>query len=116
MVRSLLYWVTLSVLLTSSLSWAEGQRNNGATDWQVVYTPAQLLSCTYYFYRFSQAIEFVDRVADIAEAENYYPDLYIYDRHNVRVDLYTPSSYKLTEYDAYMAEVIDNVFLREFAY
>jgi 4a-hydroxytetrahydrobiopterin dehydratase len=63
---------------------------------------------TFEFDEFSQAIDFVNSVAEIAEEEEHHPDMDI--RYNkVRVELSTHRSGGLTEQDFEVAEKIDNL-------
>lgn len=63
---------------------------------------------TFEFDEFSQAIDFVNSVAEIAEEEEHHPDMDI--RYNkVRVELSTHSEGGLTDRDFEVAEKIDNL-------
>lgn len=63
---------------------------------------------TFEFDDFSQAIDFVNRVAEIAEENEHHPDLDI--RYNsVRVKLSTHSEGGLTDLDFEVAEKIDTL-------
>jgi 4a-hydroxytetrahydrobiopterin dehydratase len=56
-----------------------------------------------------EAVEFVNRISPIAEAEGHHPDLYVR-WGEVRVYLWTHKIDGLTESDFYMAAKIDRVF------
>ena len=63
---------------------------------------------TFEFDEFTQAIDFVNSVADIAEEEEHHPEMDI--RYNkVRVQLSTHSEGGLTDRDFEVAEKIDNL-------
>lgn len=63
---------------------------------------------TFEFDEFSQAIDFVNSVAEIAEEEEHHPDMDI--RYNkVRVELSTHREGGLTDRDFEVAEKIDNL-------
>ena len=63
---------------------------------------------TFEFDDFSQAIDFVNSVAEIAEEEDHHPDIDI--RWNkVRLNLSTHSEGGLTELDFQLARKIDNL-------
>jgi len=56
---------------------------------------------------FVSAIEFVDRVAEEAEAANHHPDILVHGWNNVRLTLSTHSAGGLTDADFALAERID---------
>jgi len=60
---------------------------------------------------FVEAVDFVNRITPVAEAENHHPDLYVR-WGEVRVDLWTHKINGLTESDFYMAAKIDRAFAR----
>lgn len=64
---------------------------------------------TFEFDDFSQAIDFVNSVAEIAEEEEHHPDLDIRFT-KVRVHLTTHDQGGLTDRDFEVAEKIDNLF------
>lgn len=57
-----------------------------------------------------EAVDFVDRISPIAEAEAHHPDLYVR-WGEVRVYLWTHKIDGLTESDFYLAAKIDRVFV-----
>jgi 4a-hydroxytetrahydrobiopterin dehydratase len=59
------------------------------------------------FADFKQAIEFVNRVADAAEAANHHPDILVHGWNKVRLSLTNHSAGGLTEADFEMASKID---------
>jgi 4a-hydroxytetrahydrobiopterin dehydratase len=58
---------------------------------------------------FAGAIEFVNRVADIAERANHHPDLLVHGWNHVRLTLSTHSQGGLTEADFALAGEIDRL-------
>lgn len=58
---------------------------------------------------FVQAVDFVDRITPVAEAEGHHPDLYVA-WGKVEVYLWTHKIDGLTESDFYLAAKIDRVF------
>jgi len=58
---------------------------------------------------FVEAVDFVNRITPVAEAENHHPDLYVR-WGEVRVYLWTHKIDGLTESDFYMAAKIDRAF------
>jgi len=62
----------------------------------------------YSFKTYSETIAFVNKIADLAEAEGHHPDLYVgYGR--VNVELYTHAMLGLSENDFILAAKIDAV-------
>jgi 4a-hydroxytetrahydrobiopterin dehydratase len=66
----------------------------------------------YEFKDFAEAIAFVNRVAEAAEAANHHPDILVHGWNHVRLTLTTHSAGKLTDNDRAMAERIDGLPLR----
>jgi 4a-hydroxytetrahydrobiopterin dehydratase len=63
---------------------------------------------TFKFPTFMDAIEFINRVAEVAEAANHHPD--IENHHNrVRLGLYTWSQGAVTQRDVALAREIESV-------
>ena len=58
---------------------------------------------------FGQAMEFVNRVADVAEEANHHPDILIHGWNKVRLSMTNHSAGGLTEADFAMAERIDGL-------
>ena len=56
---------------------------------------------------FAGAMEFVNRVADLAEEANHHPDILIHGWNKVRLTLSTHSEGRVTEKDHALAERID---------
>jgi len=56
---------------------------------------------------FKEAIAFVNRVADTAEAFNHHPDILVHGWNKVRLELSTHSEGGITQADLDMAERID---------
>jgi 4a-hydroxytetrahydrobiopterin dehydratase len=65
------------------------------------------ISKSYLFKNFAKAMEFVNRVAAIAESEGHHPDLLIHDYKKVKITLWTHAVGGLTENDFILAEKID---------
>ena len=64
---------------------------------------------TYKLKNWIEAVDFVNRISPVAEAEGHHPDLYLR-WGEVRVYLWTHKIDGLTESDFYMAAKIDRVF------
>jgi 4a-hydroxytetrahydrobiopterin dehydratase len=61
------------------------------------------------FRDFKQAMAYVNRVADAAEAANHHPDILVHGWNNVRLTLSTHSVGGLTQSDLDMARRLDGV-------
>jgi 4a-hydroxytetrahydrobiopterin dehydratase len=61
------------------------------------------------FANFLDAIAFVDRVADAAEAANHHPDIFVHGWNKVRLTLSTHSAGGLTDADFQLAARIDRL-------
>src|ERR1700691_5733452 len=61
------------------------------------------------FVDFAQAIAFVNRVAEAAEAANHHPDIHLHGWNKVRLELSTHSEGGLTQADFDMASRIDEL-------
>ncbi len=73
-------------------------------DWKLI---TETIEKNYKFTDFTQAIEFVNHVADIAEQENHHPDILLWSWNNVKISLSTHSVKGLTEKDFSIASKID---------
>ena len=63
----------------------------------------------FSFKNFKEAIDFVNRVATLAEEMNHHPDIIIHGYKNVRLTLTTHSEGKVTDKDYQLAERIDKI-------
>jgi 4a-hydroxytetrahydrobiopterin dehydratase len=63
----------------------------------------------FQFDDFAQAMAFVNRVADAAEAADHHPDILVHGWNKVRLTLTTHSEGRLTDADRAMAERIDGL-------
>lgn len=61
------------------------------------------------FANFMEAIEFVNKVADVAEAENHHPDILLWNWNNVRLTLTTHAVKGLSKNDFTPASKIDRI-------
>ena len=64
----------------------------------------------FIFSNFIQAIEFVNKIAILAEKADHHPDIYIHSYKKVRIELFTHSRGKITDKDYDLAKEIDNLF------
>jgi len=63
----------------------------------------------FQFSNFVKAIEFVNKVAELAEKADHHPDILIHSYKKVRVELITHSEGKITEKDYGLAKEIDRI-------
>ena len=69
------------------------------------------LEKNWKFSDFKQAIEFINKVADVAEAQNHHPDILLWNWNNVRLTITTHSIKGLSENDFVLASNIDRIKL-----
>jgi 4a-hydroxytetrahydrobiopterin dehydratase len=69
------------------------------------------ISRDFLFKNFVQALEFVNRVGELAEKEGHHPDILIYDYKKVKLSLWTHTQAGLTENDFKLATKIDSIAL-----
>lgn len=67
------------------------------------------LNKVFSFKNFSDAISFVNKVAELAEDNNHHPDILLFSYKNVRLTLTTHTAGKVTEKDINLAELIDKI-------
>jgi 4a-hydroxytetrahydrobiopterin dehydratase len=77
-------------------------------DWKLV---EGTLEKSYKFSDFKHAVEFINRVADVAEAQNHHPDILLWSWNNVRLTITTHSIKGLSENDFILASSIDRMKL-----
>ncbi len=65
----------------------------------------------YKFKDFRQAIEFINKVAEIAEGEKHHPDILLHDWNNIRITLSTHALGGISEKDFSLASKIDRINL-----
>jgi len=63
----------------------------------------------YQFKDFAEALAFVNRVGEEAEAANHHPDILVHGWNKVRLTLSTHSEGRVTDADRTMAERIDGI-------
>lgn len=81
-------------------------------DWQLTNGLVQKLSRALKFNDFLAAMAFVNRVAEVAEAEGHHPDIFV-SYNTVRFDLFTHAIHGLSENDFILAAKIDELALQE---
>lgn len=78
------------------------------SDWNLE-DGGKLIIKNFKFKDFREAVDFINKVSEIAEAEEHHPDIKIYDYNNVEVKLTTHSVLGLTEKDFKVASEIDKL-------
>jgi 4a-hydroxytetrahydrobiopterin dehydratase len=58
---------------------------------------------------FTDALAFVNKIAELAEEMDHHPDIFIHGYKNVRITLFTHSENKVTELDYTLAKKIDGL-------
>ncbi len=81
-------------------------RLSNFTDWR---REGEWLIRDFKFENFKQAIEFVNRVADEAEAMDHHPDILIHGWNKVKLSVMTHDQGGLTERDFKLADRIDSL-------
>ena len=67
------------------------------------------LEKTLIFKNFREALDFVNKVGEVAEAEGHHPDISIFDYKKVRIELYTHAIGGLSENDFILAAKINKI-------
>jgi 4a-hydroxytetrahydrobiopterin dehydratase len=91
-------------LIPMTLADQEVEGRLADSDWR---KDGQAIVREWTFVDFAQAIAFVNRVAEAAEAANHHPDILVHGWNKVRLELSTHSQGGLTEADFGMAARID---------
>lgn len=68
------------------------------------------LEKNFSFKNFTEAVDFVNQVAKVAEKMNHHPDVLIHDYKHVRIQITTHDQNAVTEKDYELAEGIDRIF------
>lgn len=76
--------------------------------WEVKRGPDKLVK-EFEFKNFADAIEFVNRLARLSEAEGHHPDIYIHSYKKVKIELWTHKIGGLHENDFIMASKIEKL-------
>lgn len=63
----------------------------------------------FQFENFSDAMVFVNKVAEIAEERNHHPDILIHDYKHITITLFTHEKNEVTKKDEEVAELIDAI-------
>jgi 4a-hydroxytetrahydrobiopterin dehydratase len=63
----------------------------------------------FEFTDFKSAVDFINRIAIVAEKQNHHPDILLHSYKRVKITLSTHSENKVTEKDYKLAELIDKL-------
>lgn len=75
-------------------------------DWK---TTNNKLEREFTFSDFKQALQFVNKVGELAEAMNHHPDILLFGYKKVKITLTTHTEGKITNQDYSLAEKIDHI-------
>ena len=88
---------------------ADAEKFCGATpDW-ALSNDAKMISRKISLKNFMQAIDLINKIADVAESDGHHPDLHLTGYRNLKVDLMTHSIGGLSENDFIVAAKIDQL-------
>lgn len=77
-----------------------------AKGWELV---GEVIEKNFKFDNFRRAIDFINKVADVAEAENHHPDILLWSWNNVKLTLTTHTVRGLSKKDFGLASTIDHI-------
>src|SRR5579872_4127736 len=77
-------------------------------DWLILRDGTHRIRKQFRFKDFKEAIEFVNKIAKVAEEEGHHPDIYVF-YNKVQIDLFTHAVGGLSENDFIMAQKIDHL-------
>jgi 4a-hydroxytetrahydrobiopterin dehydratase len=72
-------------------------------------TENQQLVREFEFDNFVEAIDFVKKIADLAEESQHHPDILIHSYNKVKIMIYTHDQNKITDKDYALADKIDKL-------
>ncbi len=79
----------------------------GLNNWSFLYNEIQK---NFVFPNFMEAINFVNKIANLAEEKNHHPDIKIFNYRNVTISLATHSVGGVTKKDIDLAKAIDLIY------
>ncbi len=86
----------------------ENELHAHVATWIILRDEAHKLRKQFTFKDFKESIQFVNKLAEIAEQEGHHPDIYIF-YNKVQIDLFTHAVGGLSENDFIMAAKIDEI-------
>ena len=95
---------------TAPLSTVEEEKYQSAVpEWQIDRAYVHQLKRDFVFQDFKQAVNFVNQVSEISEAEGHHPDICIHAYKQVTISLFTHAIKGLSENDFIMAARINEI-------
>ena len=91
------------------LSTAEINEELGKLDNWSLEDMGNSISRVFEFSNFKEAVDFINKIAELAEEEGHHPDISLYNYNKLRVKLSTHAVKGLTEKDFKVASGIDKV-------
>ena len=85
-------------------------RDNSVYGWRFSRGKIPSIYKVYRFSNFVEAVEFINRIKDIAEELEHHPDVCIFNYNMVKVNLTTHDIKGLSKFDAELAIRIENVY------
>ncbi len=67
----------------------------------------------FQFRDFSQAVEFINKVADVASEMNHHPDIQLWKLTHVKINITTYCTSRLSKLDLILASRIDDIKLKQ---
>lgn len=77
-------------------------------NWKIGTTPDKIFR-EFIFKSFKKAIEFINKVAEVAESQGHHPDIYLHNYKKVTLSLWTHKIGGLHQNDFILASKIDNL-------
>ena len=79
-------------------------------NWKIIDN--KLIEKDFSFKNFKEAMDLVNKVADVAELAGHHPNIYVHEYKNVKIEIFTHAIKGLSENDFIVAAKIDNLFLK----
>ena len=81
---------------------------NDLSSWEIDFE-GKSISREYVVKNFMEAVKFINKVAEVAEADNHHPDIHLTGYRKLRIDLSTHAIGGLSENDFILAAKIDEL-------
>ncbi|PWV37801.1 MAG: 4a-hydroxytetrahydrobiopterin dehydratase [Desulfurococcaceae archaeon] len=88
----------------------EELRSKGLRGWKITRGRVRSIVKRYRFKDFVEAVNFIERVKDIAEEMEHHPDICIFNYNNVKVSLTTHDAGGVTQWDIELALKIEELY------
>ncbi len=77
--------------------------------WEFLDGEPQKIKCKFTFKDFKEALDFINKVGELAQSENHHPDIFLYNYKKVDITLSTHAIGGLSSNDFIMAAKINNL-------